>query len=524
MKGLFKQTDYRSVAKLDLEVAVYMFERNAGSTVKSRIGIIGAGPGGLTCAMLLAHRGFNVTVLEKANEVGGRSASMNLGDFKFDTGPTFLMMKHVLDEVFESCDRKSSDYLEFKLLDPMYQLSFQDFSLQMSSDKEKMRAELNRVFPGNEIGLDKFYSRERRRYKKIIQNLYRDYSSLTSFLSFKLLGAIPSFFLGGSIFDNLGKYFDKERLRVCFTFQSKYLGMSPWECPAAFTIIPFVEHEFGVYHVIGGLNQISKAMAKVVEEENGEVITGQAVDRIVTTGKKVTGVQLIDGKRMDFDKVIVNADFGYAMSNLFDSSKIKKYSPEKLEKKKFSCSTFMLYLGVDKKYAGPHHNIIFARDYRKNIADIQEGRLSEDFSFYVQNASVTDDTLAPPQKSAVYILVPTPNNKSNIDWSAEEKGYKEKVLKNVEERTQMQDIRDHIDVEKTITPEQWERDYNVYIGATFNLAHNLSQMLYFRPHNRCEELKNLYLVGGGTHPGSGLPTIYISGIVTASLISQRMMR
>jgi len=485
-----------------------------------KIGIVGAGPGGLACAMILANRGFDVTVLEKASEVGGRSAPINLVDFRFDTGPTFLMMKHVLDEIFESCDRKSSDYLQFKLLDPMYQLNFKDFSIRMSSDKEKMRTEISRTFPGNEGGLDKFYSREKKRYEKIIQNLYKDYSSITSLLSPKLIAALPSFFLGGSIFDNLGNYFDEEKLRVCFTFQSKYLGMSPWECPAAFTMIPFVEHEFGIYHVIGGLNQIPKAMAKVVEEENGAVITGQNVERITTSGKRVTGVQLENGKEMKFNRVIVNADFGYAMTNLFEPNKIRKYSPERLKKKKFSCSTFMLYLGVKKKYNIPHHSIFFAENYRQNIADIQEGKLSEDFSFYIQNASITDNTLAPQGKSAVYILVPVPNNISNIDWATEEKSFKEKVLSKVEMRTEMEDIRDHIEVEKTISPKQWEQDYNVYIGATFNLAHNLSQMLYFRPHNRCGELKNLYLVGGGTHPGSGLPTIYISGIVTAGLVSK----
>jgi len=268
------------------------------------------------------------------------------------------------------------------------------------------------------------------------------------------------------------------------------------------------------------LNQISKAMAKVVEEEGGEVLTDQNVERVLTSGRKVTGVLLEDGERMDFDKVVVNADFGYAMTNLFESNKIRKYSAKKLEGKKFSCSTYMLYLGVDKVYDVPHHNIFFANDYRQNIADIQEGRLSEDFSFYVQNASVTDDTLAPLGKSAVYVLVPVPNNRSHIEWDREEPSFKEKVYSNIETRTQMKDLKDHVEIEKTITPKAWVTDYNVYIGATFNLAHNLSQMLYFRPHNKFEELKNLYLVGGGTHPGSGLPTIYISGIVTAGLLSK----
>ncbi len=485
-----------------------------------KIGIVGAGPGGLTCAMLLANKGFDVTVLEKANEVGGRNAPIALGDFTFDTGPTFLMMKHVLDEIFEACARNSSDYLNFTLLDPMYQLDFRDRTIQISSNKEKMKAELRRAFPGAENGLDKFYSRERKRYEKIIPNLYKEYSSLLAFLSPKVLSAIPTFFSGGSIYDNLGNYFKEEKLRVCFTFQSKYLGMSPWECPAAFTIIPFIEHEFGIYHVEGGLNKISEAMAKVVEEENGAVITNQKVEKIITSQNQVKGVQLEDGNKMNFDKVIVNADFGYAMSNLFEANKIKKYSPKKLEKKKFSCSTFLLYLGVDRKYPAPHHNIIFAENYRQNLKDIKEGRLSEDFSFYVQNASTTDDTLAPEGKSAVYILVPTPNNRSRINWDKEEPKFKEKVLERVEKRTLMTDIYDHIEAEKVVTPKTWEQSYNVYVGATFNLAHNLSQMLYFRPHNRYEELKNLYLVGGGTHPGSGLPTIYISGIITAGLITK----
>jgi len=497
-----------------------MLPRDACTRKSEKIGIIGAGPGGLSCAMLLAHKGFDVTVLEKASEVGGRSAPINLEAFKFDTGPTFLMMKYVLDELFDLCDRKSADYLQFKLLDPMYQLSFPDFYIQMSNNKERMRNELNRVFPGNEEGLNKFYSREKKKYERIIKNLYKDYSSLASFLSLKLIAALPSFFLGGSIFDNLGNYFKEEKLRICFTFQSKYLGMSPWECPAAFTIIPFVEHEYGIYHVIGGLNQISKAMAQIVKEENGAVITDQKVKKIETSGNKVTGVQLQDGKKLAFDKVIVNADFGYSMSKLFQPGKIKKYSSAKLQKKKFSCSAFMLYLGVDKKYVAPHHNIVFAEDYRKNISDIQEGRLSEDSSFYVQNASVTDDTLAPNGKSTIYLLVPVPNNRSNIDWNEKAESFKETLLTNVEERTPLKDLRDHIEIEKMITPKQWEQDYNVYIGSTFNLAHNLSQMLYFRPHNKFEELKNLYLVGGGTHPGSGLPTIYISGIVTAGLISK----
>ncbi len=488
---------------------------------RRKIGVIGGGPGGLSCAMLLAHRGFDVTILEKEDQVGGRNAALELGDYRFDVGPTFLMMKFILDELFEACGRESHDYLKFKQLEPMYQLSFPDFNLQVSSNKERMIEELNRVFPGNEKGLKHFYSRERGRYERVMRTLYRDYSSFHSLLSLRLLAALPSLFLGGSVYSNLGKYFKEERLRVCFSFQSKYLGMSPWECPAAFTMIPFVEHEFGIYHVLGGLNQISKAMSKVVEEEGGVVLTRTKVRRIASRGKKVTGVQLEDETEIPFDGLVVNADFGYAMTRLVKPNLLSKYSPANIEKKRLSCSTFMLYLGVNKKYHAPHHNIVIAENYRTNLDDIYQGRLSEESSFYVQNASVTDDTLAPAGKSAIYLLVPVPNNRSKINWSKEKGTFRESLLEAVETRTEMVGIRDHIEEERIITPDNWEQDFNVYKGATFNLAHNLSQMLYFRPHNRFEELENLYLVGGGTHPGSGLPTIYISGLITAQLVSEK---
>lgn len=183
----------------------------------------------------------------------------------------------------------------------------------------------------------------------------------------------------------------------------------------------------------------------------------------------------------------------------------------------------MLYLGLDKLYdTMNHHNIIFADNYKENVEVMfNEYKMTDDFSFYIQNPSVTDATLAPEGKSAVYVLVPVPNNRSGIDWNKLKEEFRNKVIDKIVEKTEMKDIREHIEVEKVITPRQWEDDYNVYIAAEFNLGHNLNQMLYFRPHNKFEELENLYLTGGGTHPGSGLPTIYESGRISANLISQK---
>jgi phytoene desaturase len=217
---------------------------------------------------------------------------------------------------------------------------------------------------------------------------------------------------------------------------------------------------------------------------------------------------------------MINADFGHAMATLFEPGIITKWTPEALRKKVYSCSTFMLYLGLDKKYDEPHHHIIFAKDYHGNIDDIvTRNVVPEDMSVYVRNASITDQTIAPSGHSALYVLVPAPNKKSAAIWSPEfTAAYREKVLNRISERTSMKDLTAHIQEEKIITPDDWQDRRSLFLGATFNLGHTINQMLYFRPRNRFEEVGNCYLVGGGTHPGSGLPTIYESARISANLL------
>ena len=233
------------------------------------------------------------------------------------------------------------------------------------------------------------------------------------------------------------------------------------------------------------------------------------------------GVRLADGREVRGDAVIVNADFGHAMTHLVPEGVLRKYTPARMRQKRFSCSTFMLYLGLDTRYELPHHSVFFAKDYRRNVVEIfGRGRLSEDFSFYVHNPSLRDPTLAPPGQSAVYVLVPAPNLRGVTTWRDEAPRLRERVLEALETRAGMTDLRRHIVAEKVVTPLDWEQDYHVYAGATFNLAHDIPQMLYLRPRNRFEELEHCYLTGGGTHPGSGLPTIYQSGLIAANLIDQ----
>lgn len=487
---------------------------------KKRIIIVGAGPGGLTSAMILAHRGFEVTVFEKEEEVGGRNAPIRLDGYTFDTGPTFLMMNYILKEMFEETGRKVEDYLDFVRLDPLYRLKFDDFEIFPSLDREKTKAQIRGLFPGNETGVDKFFAVEALRYERLFPCLQKDYQSLRTFTDPIFVKAIPHLSLGKSLYDNLGNYFKDDRLKLCFTFQAKYLGMSPWNCPALFTMLPYIEYAYGIYHVIGGLNRISQAMAKVVGEEDGTIVRKAPVRQLLLEGNEAKGIELVGGEKVLADDVIVNADFAYAATQLMGNGVLRKYAPEKLAQKKFSCSTFMLYLGVNKTFGHlPHHTIRFASDYRKNVDEIAEKKvLSEDFSVYVQNASVTDPTLAPPGKSTIYILVPVPNNQSGIDWEGIKEEFAAKVLKKVVEKADFEGLLDAIEVMKVITPQDWENQYHVHLGATFNLAHTFFQLLYFRPRNKFEELEHCYLVGGGTHPGSGLPTIYESARISSNLL------
>ncbi len=488
--------------------------------MKKTVTVIGAGPGGLTAACLLAKRGYSVDLFEKNDQVGGRNGRLEMDGFKFDIGPTFLMLLSLLEEVFQELGRNLDDYLELKQIDPLYRLRFSDGTdFHPSSNLEQMVEEIKRVFPGDEHNYLKFLQNEGRKFDYIIPCLRVPYSSPGALLSQRFLRALPYLDFTKSVYDRLASYFSHKHMRISTSFQAKYLGMSPWHCPATFTILPYIEHKWGIFHPIGGLNEISHAMAKIFAEEGGRLHLSTPVEEILIENKKAVGVRLQDQREIRSDCVVINADFAYAMESLVPERHRPKYTDAKLKQRDYSCSTFMIYLGLDKLYSIPHHNVIFAKDYHQNIREIIDSKvLSGDPSFYLQNASITDPTLAPAEKSTLYVLVPVPNNSSGIDWEQEKQGFRDKIIAAICRNAELRDLAEHIEVEKIITPSDWEKEYHVYRGAVFNLSHTIYQMLYLRPHNRFEEFGASYLVGGGTHPGSGLPTIYQSGRISSDLL------
>lgn len=491
-----------------------------------RIAVIGAGPGGLTAAMILAHRGFQVDVYETKDRPGGRNAHLQLGDYKFDVGPTFLMMKPLLDEVFQEAGADSEKQLDFVRLDPMYRLNFSDFSINCSSDLDKTRDEIRRVRPGHEAFFQRFFASEQKRFNLMLPCLKKHYSTLGTFFSKDLLRALPHLSLGKTVFQILRGYFKDDDLALSFSFQSKYLGMSAWECPGAFAMLAYIEYAFGVYHTQGGLSELSRTMAEVAKANGASILLNTPIKSLIIENRVARGVVLPDGEKRSYDDVIINADFGWAMENLIPEGVLRKYTPAKLKKKKYSCSTFMLYLGLDTIYNHlPHHAIFMAHQYRSNVEDIfQRGLLSEDLSFYVRNASVTDPSLAPQGHSALYVLVPVPNLRAPIQWGQETDAFRTRVIETIKKRCNIPDLESHIVQEQIITPENWRDDYFVYEGATFNMGHQLSQMLYLRPRNKFEEVDRCWLVGGGTHPGSGVPTILESGRITANMLTKKHRR
>jgi len=258
-------------------------------------------------------------------------------------------------------------------------------------------------------------------------------------------------------------------------------------------------------------------VARVARRLGVEICLNEPVEEILFAGRRATGVRTNAGMHQA-DAVVVNADFARAMERMVPDHLRRRWTNAKLARKKYSCSTFMMYLGVEGTFDLPHHTIHIAKNYAQNLDDIESRHvLSDDPSFYVQNASVTDPGLAPRGHSTLYVLAPVTHQHPNVDWSRERSRYRDLLLNQI--RKVGYDLAPRqIRYERVITPAEWDARYEIYRGATFNLAHSLDQMLHLRPHNRFEDLDGMYLVGGGTHPGSGLPVIFQSARISSRLL------
>ena len=498
------------------------------SARSARVAIVGAGPGGLSVAMLLAAAGLEVTIFESQPVIGGRTRRLEAGPYAFDCGPTFFMMPYVLEEIFGAVGMATSDFVEMKRLDPMYRLLIGNdrgaapTQIDTTGDLRKMAARLEAVQPGDGDAFLRFIADNRRKLALMEPILRSPIRGLADLMNLDTMKVAPVLRPWESVYTHLARYFKSEESRLAMSFQSKYLGMSPFECPSLFSILPFIEYEYGVWHPIGGCNALTAAMAEACTRLGARVETASPVQRILFEGKRACGV-VVGGEEQRFDHVVVNADATWAMKNLIpEALRTRGHKDAAIDAKRYSCSTFMLYLGMDGEIDLPHHTIYTSTKYRQNLADIGEGRLSDDASFYVCNPSRIDPTLAPEGDSSLYVLVPTANLKAAadgapIDWSKAAPGLREETLARLESVMGIPDAARRVKAEIMFTPDDW-RAQNINHGATFNLAHNITQMLHWRPQHKLQGFENLWMVGGGTHPGSGLPVIFLASEITSRLL------
>jgi phytoene desaturase len=476
--------------------------------------------------MLLACAGVDVTIYEGRSQVGGRSETLTAqtqrGTFKFDRGPTFFLYPRILEEIFAACGRTLRDEVELLRIEPQYRLIFGDGGhIDASGDIQRMASEIARFSPEDAAALPAFMADNRAKLNLFQPVLQNEFNRLSRFLSPDLLRALPLLRPFRSVDQDLQRHFSDPKVRLAFTFQSKYLGMSPFRCPSLFSILSFMEYEYGIWHPRGGCGAIMTRMAAIAQQLGVRLRLNEPVTSLGFEGRRVTGVGTANGTQ-EADAVVINADFAQTMTRLVPDRLRRRWTDARLAKKKFSCSTFMLYLGIKGPIPQlPHHTIYLANDYQRNIAEIEGGiDIPSEASIYVQNAGVTDDTLAPPGHTTLYVLVPVGHlHPDGVDWSTARHSLRQQVFARLA-RLGLTDLQDRIVWEHVVTPNDWQDELQIFRGATFNLAHSIGQMLYFRPHNRFEDLQGVYLVGGGTHPGSGLPVIFESARITARLIAK----
>jgi phytoene desaturase len=490
---------------------------------QKRVVIVGAGPGGLATGMLLAKAGMDVTILERMDRVGGRTSAIESDGFRFDTGPTFFLYPQILQDIFSAAGLDLSREVPMRRVDPQYRLIFEGHGdLIATGDVPRMQAAMARLSAPDAENLPRFLSENRTKLDVFAPCLQSPFSSWRDILTRRMLKLLPMLRPWNSLDRELQRYFSDPRIRLAFSFQAKYLGMSPFRCPGLFSILSFLEYEYGVFHPLGGCARVSERMGELLEASGVHIKLSEPVEELLFRGATVNAVRTHQAT-YPADAVVINADFAHAIPRLVPDALRRRWSNHRIEKARYSCSTFMMYLGIEGTCPELlHHNIYLAENYRKNLADIEQHHiLSENPSFYVQNACVTDPSLAPAGCSTLYVLAPVSHQHANIDWKSAREPFRKTMIQQLQ-HLGLNDIESRIRFQRVVTPEDWQNRMAIYRGATFNLAHDFRQMLHFRPHNRFEETGGIYLVGGGTHPGSGLPVIFESSRISSRLLLEDM--
>jgi phytoene desaturase len=461
-----------------------------------------------------------VTVLEKNDKPGGRCNQIIRDGHRFDTGPTLFLMPEVWEETYAALGEKLSDHLELRRIDPTYAVHFDDgLQLQLSSNIGDMQAQLESIEKTAFSGFLRYITEGNLHYKLSLEKFVgRNFRNIFEYFSLRNLPLLIRLKALVKHYSNAGRYFKDGRLKAAFTFQNMYLGLSPYDAPATYSLLQYTELAEGVWFPMGGMYRAIESLVQVAEKLGVQFIYNSPVKQIQVEKDQVVDVLTEDGRKWAADMFVGNADLPYIYKELLPESR----QAASMDRKLYTCSTIMFYWGVDKTYPQlAHHNVFLGGDYRASFDEIFEDHtLPAQPSFYINAPARTDPSAAPDGEDTLYVLVPVGHldEQRPQDWQALVDRARETVFSRVEKDLGIPDLREHIKFEVLNTPMVWKQQYNLAKGAAFGLSHNFWQVGYLRPHNRHDKLKNLYFAGASTHPGTGLPIVLLSARLTTERI------
>ncbi len=485
-----------------------------------KIVIIGAGLGGLSAAIRLAKSGFDVTVLEKNETVGGKVNFVEAGGYKFDTGASLLTMRHVFEDLFTFAEKRLEDYLDLTSLDPICRYFWTEgTTFDASPDLQKTENEIKKFAPQDVENFRNYLSDSENKYKIAEKTfLARSLNDLPKLLRPKYLKDLLAISSLKTLDAHNKNYFQSPKLQQLFNRFATYNGSSPYLTPATFALVPFVEFGLGAWYVRGGIYEIPKALEKLARELNVKIRTNCAVEKIVIENKKAVGVRLENGETLSGDFVVANSDAVETYRNLIDESFFNK----KLDTREPSCSGFVLLLGTKKKFPSlAHHNIFFSDDYKAEFDELfVDLRPAQNPTIYVCATSKTDETQAPETGENLFVLINAPYTSDKTDWQIEAKPYRDLIIKKLE-KFGLEGLDESIEFEQIITPHDFENRYRTNRGSIYGVSSNGIFSAFLRVPNRARQIKNLYFVGGATHPGGGMPLVLLSGKMASDLILRK---
>ncbi len=487
--------------------------------------IIGAGMGGLATALRLRHLGFQVTVLEKQGRPGGRSSVIEEQGFRVDIGPTILVMKDTFEEMYRSIGQEIDTRLEFIQLDPNYRVYFHDDTyIDLYTNMAQLAQEVNKVEPGSAERLFRFIGEGAKKYELGMDFVTRNYDRITDLANPTAGLRLLQTKAHHNLYRQVSEFFnDNDKLSKAFSFHSMFLGLSPFDALAMYSLITYADLALGMWYPRGGMYRIVEDMVSLAEEMDVTIRTHSPVAEILVAESHVTGVRLESGEEVQADLVVSNADLPYTYRKLIPEQHRRDYPDRRLERMDYACSGYILYLGLDRTYSQAQHQALyFSEDYQANLDAIFKTKtLPAEPSFHLNIPTVTDASLAPPGYSLVYVLAPMPNLEADIDWDQAAPVVRDKLLAQLE-RILDPEIREHIIWERDYRPTDWLKDINAVHGTAFgSLSQGFFQSSYFRPHNRARDIEGLYFVGQGTYPGIGMPMVMISSrLVTERIVEE----